>query len=214
MSSRRCDQIRSGLPIVLAFSLFLFLGSAPLKAELTAHAFLNDLQGKVSDELIGDSIDEASREARFRELFQEHFDLPTIGRFVLGRYWRKASPAVRDDFLRTFEDVIVQRFLPILSQDTDVRFELGQVKEDSRDPNMLLVASMVPSEEGTSYKVIWRLKKYEDTFKILDIIAEGVSMAISLRSEYVAYIKSNGGEVERLVASLRDKIEQGAFAPK
>ena len=214
MSGRHCDRIGSGLPVVLAIFCFLVLGSAPLKAELTPQAFLSDLQGKVSGELIGGDIDAASREARFRELFQEHFDLPTIARFVLGRYWRRADPAVREEFLQTFEDVIVQRFLPILAQEKDVRIELGQVKEDSRDPNMLLVVSQVPSKDGGSYKVIWRLKKYEETFKILDIIAEGVSMAISLRSEYVAYIKSNGGNVERLVASLRDKIEQGAFAPK
>ncbi len=214
MSGRCCDRIRSNLPIILAFLGFVFLGPAPLKAEVTPQAFLSDLQKKVSDELIGGDIDSASREAKFRELFQKHYDLPTIARFVLGRYWRGASPDVREEFLQTFEDVIVQRFLPILAQEKDVRIEIGQVKKDSRDPKMLLVASQVPNEEGESYKVVWRLKEHEDTFKILDIIAEGVSMAISLRSEYVAYLKSNGGRVEQLVASLRDKIEQGAFAPK
>lgn len=213
MACRPFARLGHGLPVLLAFLLFLPLGSAPLKAELSPEVFLEDLQGKVSSELAGEATDRAAREARFRDMFEVYFALPTIGRFVLGRYWRRASPVEREDFLQTFEDVIVQRFLPILAEETDIRFEFGKVTKDARDPDMLLVASRIPREEGEPYKVTWRLKKYDGSFKILDIITEGVSMAITLRSEYVSYIKANGGKVARLVASLREKVAQGAFAP-
>ena len=47
--------------------------------------------------------------------------------------------------------------------------------------------------------------------KIIDVFIEGVSMALSLRSEYGSVMKSSGG-LEGLVKILRDKVELGAFA--
>ena len=45
--------------------------------------------------------------ARFRELFRQDFDVPGIARFVLGRYWRIATPAQQQEFLRLFTRYIV-----------------------------------------------------------------------------------------------------------
>jgi phospholipid transport system substrate-binding protein len=43
-------------------------------------------------------------------------------------------------------------------------------------------------------------------FRVLDVIAEGVSMALTLRSEYVSAIKRSDGGVEGLVAQLDEHI--------
>jgi len=43
-------------------------------------------------------------------------------------------------------------------------------------------------------------------FKIVDIVAEGVSIAVTLRSEYGSALKNNGGNVAKLVEELRVKL--------
>ena len=45
------------------------------------------------------------------------------------------------------------------------------------------------------------------TVGFLDVAAEGVSMALTLRSEYASVIKRSGGRVEGLVAQLHENIE-------
>ena len=45
--------------------------------------------------------------ARFAELFHDDFDGPGIARFVVGRYWRTASPKEQQDFIKIFEDYVV-----------------------------------------------------------------------------------------------------------
>ena len=44
------------------------------------------------------------REQALRKLLSKGFDLPRIGRFVLGRNWRHASAAQRSDYLRLFSE--------------------------------------------------------------------------------------------------------------
>ncbi|MFQ6018777.1 MAG: ABC transporter substrate-binding protein [Kiloniellaceae bacterium] len=48
---------------------------------------------------------------------------------------------------------------------------------------------------------------------MFDVVVEGVSMVITLRSEYGSVIKRMGG-IDGLVRLLRDKLGRGEFAPK
>jgi phospholipid transport system substrate-binding protein len=56
------------------------------------------------------------RFVRFQQLFRTDFDVPAIARFVLGRYWRLASPAQQQEFLTLYENHILQTFSGRLSQ--------------------------------------------------------------------------------------------------
>ena len=47
---------------------------------------------------------------------------------------------------------------------------------------------------------------------VFDVVVEGVSMAITLRSEYSSVIKNQGG-LPGLVVLLRDKLAKGEFKP-
>lgn len=192
--------------------------AAPIEAEAfnnqQAASFLSNLQETAAAELGDTSASDQQKEQRFRKLFNESFDVPAIGRFVVGRYWRGASEADRAAFLDVFEDVMVQRFLPLLTENSDERFQIGTVTPDSRNPDMAIIASQIPRAEGEPYKVGWRIREKGDQYQILDIVAEGVSMVITLRSEYASVLKSSGGKISKLTAALREKVSGGAFAPQ
>src|SRR6266576_3428743 len=57
-------------------------------------------------EVLGKNATNAQRVARFHELFREDFDVPGIARFVLGRYWKTATPEQQEEFVKLFEDYI------------------------------------------------------------------------------------------------------------
>lgn len=198
-------------PFIGAFLLACVVLAAPLRAEQTPQMFLSDLQAKVVEQLTGAQISENEREARFRKLFKTHFDTETISRFVLGRHWKRANEAEQAEFQQVFEDIMVQRFLPILADSTDVAFNFGEAKKDSRADDMFLVLSHIPRQGAEPYKVVWRVKSANASYRILDIVPEGVSMALTFRSEYGSFIKANGGDVGKLVAELRRKLNRGAF---
>jgi len=49
-------------------------------------------------------------------------------------------------------------------------------------------------------------------FAIVDIVVEGVSMAVTQRSEFASVIQSKGGTVKGLIDALRAKTTQSANA--
>jgi phospholipid transport system substrate-binding protein len=62
---------------------------------------------------------------------------------------------------------------------------------------------MIHRPEGEDISVVRRIRHKGDSYKVLDIVAEGVSMAISLRHEYGTVVKTNG--VDGLIAMMREK---------
>ena len=201
-------------PLVMICAVWLQPAVATALDTKQAANFLATLQEKAASRLGDASISEKEKEEHFRKLFNENFDLPTIGRFVIGRYWRGASEADQKAFLAVFEDAMVQRFLPLLAEHSSERFQVGNVTPISGNESEAMIDSRIDRPEGEPYKVSWRVRETNGDFKILDIVGEGVSMAITLRSEYGTVLKNNGGQLAPLTEALREKVKAGAFAQK
>ena len=177
-----------------------------------AARFLETLGQRALDELTDASITERERERRFRRLFNEAFDVRAISRFVLGGHWRRASDAERRDFLQVFEDAAVQRFLPMFADFGGQNFSIGRYWRDEVRPSHVFVTTEIFQPGLETIVATWRMREWADQYRILDVVAEGVSMAITLRQEYDSVVRREG--VGGLVAALRRKLQAGAFAPR
>jgi phospholipid transport system substrate-binding protein len=153
------------------------------------------------------SLSDEVKEQRFREMADQTFDIPSISKFVLGVNWRRATPEQRQAFIDIFKEVNTQRFLPMFSEYRDQKFSITQVRQDDNKPDLYFVSSMIDRSEGAPITIEWRLFRKDDTFHVLDVKAEGVSMVLTLRKEYSSVINNVG--IDGLIEQLRDKIDKG-----
>lgn len=181
-------------------------------AEQPASSFLDTMRERAIAGLTDTSRSEQEREDLFRDLLNETFDIERIGQFVVGRYWRQADEDDQEAFLQAFEDAIVQRFLPLFSQYKGEQLIVGAAQPDSKNPKFTVVTSTYVDAQGRQVKTDWRLHERDGQYKVFDVVVEGVSMAITLRSEYASVIKNQGG-LPGLVVLLRDKLAKGEFKP-
>ncbi len=191
--------------------LVVFLSTVPLdtlRADMEGGpgAFIRDLSDRAILKLIIENASEREKEQSFRTLLKESFDIYAIGRFVLGRYWRRASKAGRLDFMTTFEDMMVHRFRPLFTEYEGETLKIGLVRPFSENTNFFSVSTRLELEGSEPVQVDWRVRKVEYRYKIVDVIVEGVSYALTLRSEYAAVLKQNGGDVNALIQTMRKVI--------
>lgn len=190
----------------------LRFAQADTNATHPASEFLDTMRQRAITGLTDPERGEKERESIFRTLLNETFDIPTIGRFVVGAHWRKAETNQQRDFLLVFEDVIVQRFLPLFAQYKGEKLIVEGAHSDTKNPKYTIVNSTYIDAQGRQVKTDWRLREKDGRFKVFDVLVEGVSMAITLRSEYAEVIKNAGG-LAGLVDLLRDKLARGDFKP-
>ena len=177
-----------------------------------AGVFLQSLTTRAIEQLTNSSVPVDVRKARFRTLFRETFDVAAIGRFVLGRYGRNTPKPVLEEFLLTFEDVMVERFAPQFAGYGDTRFTVSSVHPVDNKKQFIVSSAITPPDSETAVKIDWRVHQRDGGFKVLDIIGEGVSMALTLRAEYGSVLKSSGGKVDRLIVLLRERMSPQAAA--
>ena len=177
-------------------------------------AFVIALKEAAVEQLTDAGSDEPLKEKRFRALLNDNFEVEDIGKFVIGRYWRKTSDSDRQAFLKVFEDVLVQRFLPLFDDYATQRFSVESVRADSKRPEFSTVISSVSQPQGANAQVLWRVREKAGEFVISDVKAEGISLRITYQSEYSSFLKNNSGDVNKLTKLLARKVKSGAFAPK
>ena len=184
-----------------------------------AAKFIERLGQEAVDELSRSDVPEETRRAQFLDLLERGFAVEAISRFVLGRYWRVASAEQQDKFQQVFKRIVAQRFLPLFRGYGREDFAVTGAGPDPSQPRLYAVRSLIarPGQTGgggPKVGVIWRVRPAGDSYEIVDIKAEGVSMAITLRSEYNSAIQRAGGNVGNLIAMLEDNLADGAYTPQ
>lgn len=150
---------------------------------------------------------EQEQESRFRALLREGFAVKKIGRFVLGKYRRSASPAELSEFLGLFEDYIVSLYSSAFRNYSGETFEVARVVKTRSAQDTMVVTHINPDAEGGPTKVVFQVRNARDDYKILDVKIQGVSMIVTQRDEFTGFIRNNGGKVGALIDALRRKTE-------
>jgi phospholipid transport system substrate-binding protein len=198
---------RSLLTAVIALGLGIAAAVPLAAAAADPVALINDL-GNRAIEVLGKNARPNEREARFRELFNEDFDVPVIARFVLGHYWRVATPAQQQEFVRLFNEYTV---IAYSNRFAEYSGETLKVTGSRPDGDGSIVTSEIFRANGAPpAKVEWRLSLTDGTYKITDVIVDGISMAVTQRSEFASVIQRHGGQVQGLLSLLQQKIESAA----
>jgi len=187
---------------LLIIGLALLAAPAPA-APGPASKFVSELGAEALRVFADASMPMDKREAEFRRLFLKSFDVNAISRFVVGNSWRTASEGERDEYRKLFEEYVVAAYTARLSQYSGETF---QVKDEVAAGDDIMVNSQIVRPSGPPVRVEWRVRSGENGPKIVDVVVEGVSMAITQRSEFSSVIQQGGKGLASLNVRLREKV--------
>lgn len=188
-------------------SVFLFTAHAKADVNVAqADAFVRKVASEGIEDIINANVPQNVKQQRFEKLFNETLDLDFIGQFVLGRYWKTATPEQRKAFIKVYRELNIKTWSARFDEFKGKSFVFNG-STPSTSKNQIFINSTVAMDQGEPAKVVWRVKQNGDSFKIVDIIIENVSLAITARNEYTAFIKNNGGNIDALIADLQKKVD-------
>lgn len=169
-----------------------------------AAKFLREISARAETLLVNRTLDTDQRKEVLEDLIASGFDLDAMSRFVLAKHWKNATVSEREEFQSLFRDYII---LTVgRHMDSIPRFELEVIAARRLGVNALAVRSNLHfGEDRSTLFIDWRLRRKAGHWRVADIVVQGISFAAVIRSEFVAVIDSNGGEVESLLSELRKK---------
>ncbi len=164
-------------------------------------AFVNSL-GEQAIQVLAPDVSAAQRLSRFRALLSSQFDMSGIGRFVLGRYWRTATPQEQQEFLALFQEYVARAYSARLGGFGGEPFRVTGAHPGAEET---VVNSEIVLASGP-IGIDWHLANNGGRYKITDVYIAGISMKVTQRDEFAAVIQRSGGRVDGLLSQLRQKL--------
>ncbi len=148
----------------------------------------------------------AQRREQVAAILRRAVDVDGVGRFILGRWWRQATPQEQADYMRLFEETLIHNLAARFGEYQGVRFSLGRSQQRTEDDT--LVNTIIERPNQPAFSLDWRVGEVNGQPRVVDVIAEGTSLRLTTRSEYSAVISRNGGRVSALLDAMRNQVAQ------
>lgn len=166
--------------------------------------FIQVMADQAIQSLRADGLAQAERVKRFRVLFNDNFAVKSIGKFVLGRYWRKANDDEKKEYLSLFEDLMVISYVDRFGSYAGNALKLKNARTENK--TTVTVFSEIKRPGGAKpIHIDWRVGTNGTIYKVLDIVVEGVSMSSTMRSDFGSIIRQKNGKVSGLIDELKKK---------
>ena len=169
-------------------------------------AIVQRMADQVVTILANRGMDRAAKEARFRQILGQNFDVPTIGAWVMGPPWRGATPAQRTEYLKLFETYIVKVYTGQLSTYSGEKVIVTGADADGG--GVEVVSRITDPKNDRTVEVKWRMRPSGKQLKVRDVVIENISMSQTQRREFAAVFQQRGNTVDGLIAALREKIAE------
>lgn len=165
-------------------------------AQLTVQQLTHDAMALIRDA----SLSQEARQAKFRQLLVRDFDLRLMAKFALGRHWRSATQQQRQAYVAAFTNHLLTSYAGQLgSADLRTIEFLGTQLAGRQD---VMVETRVNRHAGEPIRLLWRLRPRDGQYRIIDVVVEGVSMALTKRQEFTSIIGASGNDLDGLIARL------------
>jgi len=209
------------LPFFLVTAFFL--ASPGARADVAPHQVLRTASDEMFSVLHTHRAELRSRPQELYGLVDQilapHVDFQLISQLVLGKHWRTADADQRAQFVSEFRTLLVRFYVGALLEDprkldelldfsdTLIQFRPAEVLDDTRKA---LVRAEVHLPAGNVVLVSFNLHHKGETWKVYDVVVEGVSLVTNYRTSFANEVRQGGLDalIERLAARNRALLAQ------
>ena len=191
-----------------------------------ASYFVQQLSNQILSVVNEEQFDDGAKEECLKAMFDQTVDIKWIGRFVLGRYWRRASEEQRIEYQQLYKQFLLQTYVPQFREYNQERLELLKtVADEGGDVEEYVVHTHVVAENMPDTRIDYHVRKVATSYqvpakdqcgmgvlpyrgydyRVIDVVAEGISMIAAQRSEFNAVLSRRG--LDYLLTKLRDRAE-------
>ncbi len=121
---------------------------------------------------------------------------------AVGRAWRDATPAQREQLVAGFKQLLVRTYSGAVSQARDVKLQFKPSRAAPEDTDVI-VRSVVVQPRGEPIELGYRLYKTPTGWKVYDINILGAWIIQTYRDSFAQEVSKNG--IDGLIKSLDDK---------
>jgi len=199
------------LLVIISLFFLLLTGSSFAETETTkevsARQVVEGFQAVLLDVMKqGKELGFSGRYDKLDVAIRNSHDLTKIARIVVGREWKKLTEEQQTKLVKVFAHLSISAYAYNFKEYGGESFRF--VGEEKTARGGVIIHSLLVIPDDKDVKFDYMLKKKANSWKIINIIANGVSDLALKRSEYTSVLKRQG--FDTLIAKIVEKSERYA----
>jgi phospholipid transport system substrate-binding protein len=154
----------------------------------------------------GNKLKYTGRYDQLEPVIRATFDMPFISKTVLSKHWGTSNAEQRSKFVETFTKLGIATYAANFDSYSGERFKVISEKEVSG--GRIQVQTQLIKSDGGKVELDYLLHRADGEWRVINVIAEGVSDLALKRADYSNFL--NNKSLEALIAKLNEKIAQYA----
>ena len=131
-----------------------------------------------------------------------HFDFERMGRWTLGKYWRKTDQLQRDRFMEEFRTLLIRSYGNVLVEYTDADIVYLPFKADENEKRAKVHTELSLSNSN-AVRISYSLHMTAHGWKVYDVAVEGISLVTNYRNSFIRKVSQEG--IDQLISQLASK---------
>ncbi len=190
---------------VLIFAMTSALGQAATEpAEKPAAVIQHFHAALLSVMKQADRLGFRGRYKKLEPQIRRTYDLPRLARLSIGRGWRHLSADQRHQFIDVFSRLVIATYASRFDGYSGERFQY--VSEQPLSHHRIVAHTRLVRPDNDAVQLDYILRQSRRGWRVINVIADGVSDLALKRADYAAVLKAQG--YDPLIDKLRAKIAQ------
>ncbi|MDR0234380.1 MAG: ABC transporter substrate-binding protein [Zoogloeaceae bacterium] len=194
-------------PLCLLFFAALLFAAPGIRAqETTPDGIVQSVTDEVLKRLREDKDIQAGNLNKINDLVNTkvlpYFNFRRMTQLAVGRDWRQASAAQRDELTQQFRDLLIRTYANAVVAYRDQKVNYKPFRMNPGDTEVLVRTEIV-QPGGKPITLDYSLEKVGDSWKVYDVVVGGVSLVINYRDNFAQEIRAGG--IDGLIRTLTEK---------
>lgn len=191
--------------LVAFFCLFLWsVYFSVAQAEETAKQVVEGFQAELIAVMKqGKELGFKGRYDKLSSAIAKSHDLNKIARVVVGKEWEKLSEEQQQKLVDVFSQLSIASYAYNFKDFSGESFKFGAEEVTTRGGAVIHSYLQIPGDKEVKFD--YMLKQKGESWKIINIIANGVSDLALKRSEYTSILEKDG--FDALISKINEKID-------
>jgi len=201
--------VRIAVPLVLfcvanvVMNIDVLQAAEVVKTQKQEEKFIQDLGDAAIGVINKSGITTKEVQNEFFGFLSKDFAIDNIARYSLGKNFRALSESEKEDFLKSFKNMLVKVYSSRFSEYKAAKFIVTGSRKKSDKQILVNSKIIVPNKEDIP--VVWSVFLSKGILKVYDVIISDVSVSNIQRSEFAGKISQQG--LKKFLEDFKEKYK-------
>ena len=168
---------------------------------------LNQVLDLIKSPAYADPKTRSAQREKIAVIVKQNFDFYEFSLRTVGPKWRQFTPAQQKDFSEAFGDLVINTYVNKIDGYNGEQISYAGERSGKDRTEIMTVVAM---KGGKKIPVAYRMLPKDGTWKVYDVLVEGISLVKNYRSQFQDIL--NSSTPEQLIERIRSKANEAKIS--